>query len=756
MKKQSDRLCRQAIETAMEYYNRETWVGLEPAMAFAIKIPILENPVTVFPMGQGGEQFGIHIILGDQQLENVEVFLSGVGYSDDDEGKSKLHLAGYSIDLLEDIPIPFRSILNRARIQLRRESYAPFFIVKEPYKKVRLPNDRELKMMIWITNGLLKAVDEEMLELHDPLEDGTLQLITVSGNIALPDVEYSEYTLSKSKVIPMIPLVEFPTKLSKLKRMPGNFIVAFAELPIDLKDVEYAQSILLAFNETDDKILCAQVINSNEIQKAAQHLFTVFNGNNLIGWKGLPSSIIFTHRELTYLASPHLESLGVTCKYQKHHPLMESLLRDLEEHAFNEDSQRIISEAAKPDNLEFWKKCDHALITMGMDSIADILKNNSNLMYLYYGKNANINELYDEFADSGFEESYNEWLWMDYRLRKNMKTMAEKMLDQQIPGQLQELLQNRIAAKVSLYRVEDVDKKSSTIRLKDIFTGIIVNINDVMLSNTIEIDIILPLRVYKAGAFNFISLAGAPIPKGAINDALVFLMKIGLTAIERDQAHYFGHLWEWLYHYQQHPLILVNRDDHIILLHEAKFQIQDKEKVKRVLKDAPDYDYNVTPNEMVWFRDVEDELEFLGRRLILGNLNFKKDILTLQVNSRERFEIARQHLEAIEGVVFKNVKVKKVMDEISQLHSSEPRKLVFDATFLYANEIDKLKKAMHNYYLAWIDRPLPILENKTPREFCRTKAGRLFVKAIIHSMKEMDAEPGDEIPADEMFNLLGI
>lgn len=35
---------------------------------------------------------------------------------------------------------------------------------------------------------------------------------------------------------------------------------------------------------------------------------------------------------------------------------------------------------------------------------------------------------------------------------------------------------------------------------------------------------------------------------------------------------------------------------------------------------------------------------------------------------------------------------------------------------------EALRQQMHDYYMAWIDKPLPALNGRTPRQVCRTSA----------------------------------
>ncbi len=65
---------------------------------------------------------------------------------------------------------------------------------------------------------------------------------------------------------------------------------------------------------------------------------------------------------------------------------------------------------------------------------------------------------------------------------------------------------------------------------------------------------------------------------------------------------------------------------------------------------------------------------------------------------------------------------------------------------------DRIKK----HYIDWLDIPIPILDNKTPRQFARSKKGAQKIKKLIETIPAPMNNPDMEIPRKEMLRELGL
>jgi hypothetical protein len=63
---------------------------------------------------------------------------------------------------------------------------------------------------------------------------------------------------------------------------------------------------------------------------------------------------------------------------------------------------------------------------------------------------------------------------------------------------------------------------------------------------------------------------------------------------------------------------------------------------------------------------------------------------------------------------------------------------------------------IREYYMDWLDLPIPILDNKTPRQFARSKKGAQKIKMLIETIPAPTGNTDVEIPRKEMLRELGL
>ncbi len=323
-----DKLCRAAYDATMTFYKEELWEYYPGDSAVAFKIPGMEAPVIALIMGQAGEQFGLHISYGEDAWDSLCALMDENRVSAD-EAQNNIHMTGFSIDPLHEIPPEFRSVLNRAKIQARRENRVPFFLTKEPHRGIRIPNNRELKMCLLVTNGMIKAHSEGKLDPRYPLDNNSLQLITVSGDPKDYSISYDEYTFSDEPSLKIIRIINVPKNLEKLKHRSEKFLVSFTNTPIHIVDDDIVLSLFCIIDDASQFILEGTLLASSETAEAAEFLLEVLCGKNSGGWKGLPAEITFANRAVMDHAAPHLEPLGVNCTFQADHPMIDHIKDDL-------------------------------------------------------------------------------------------------------------------------------------------------------------------------------------------------------------------------------------------------------------------------------------------------------------------------------------------------------------------------------------------------------------------------------------------
>lgn len=126
-----------------------------------------------------------------------------------------------------------------------------------------------------------------------------------------------------------------------------------------------------------------------------------------------------------------------------------------------------------------------------------------------------------------------------------------------------------------------------------------------------------------------------------------------------------------------------------------------------------------------------------GFRTLLGLIEIEGDRLVVEVKSRERADrfraIVEDKLAAHARFVTDEVQTfDEMMDEVRSQPSSEPSPIPEPL------EADLIVDHLKAHYNRWIDDPLPILGNRTPREAVESIDGREQVEALLHGAQNQD------------------
>jgi len=350
---------------------------------------------------------------------------------------------------------------------------------------------------------------------------------------------------------------------------------------------------------------------------------------------------------------------------------------------------------------------------------------------------------------------------LDYRPTKTSKTLAEKLLTRGLPQAQEALLRARMEAHPSLYRVTGHDPQGGTVALQDVLLGGSVTVHDQLMSENIDDGVFFAARTFPAGRFHFLEPAGPPLGPLMGMEAIDYLRDCGLKFVReelRRNAHIFGRLWDWMDEREESggmPL-LRNTDGDDLLWHTASFGVMDEEAARRALLARSDVAFDPDADEFVWSRDDERSESMLGGPVTLGRMEFVGGEIVLQANSAERFAEARKWLEAIPGVTLRGVTTRDLLSEAAEDRPLDerisPREPVEMTPELHAAVQDMLDKR----YMAWLDRPLPVLKGLTPRESCRTASGRRSVAALIRAIPDPGGPAPVRVPRDAMLRELGI
>lgn len=224
----------------------------------------------------------------------------------------------------------------------------------------------------------------------------------------------------------------------------------------------------------------------------------------------------------------------------------------------------------------------------------------------------------------------------------------------------------------------------------------------------------------------------------------------------RDAAPAFTSLW--LMHTLERlraPLpAMVNRDGEALVFTETRFPFltEQLEEIVRRLDAAADWEKD-NPDEQtwIWFPDPEPDADSNdpqhglaietfqdGQRPISGTLELTPGVLKLTSNSIERAERGKPALEALlHGLIG---------PALSKLQT--PEQLLAERDALNPDDDDQVTdtidpeiaaEVIHNmldqHYHQCLDEPIPVLDNKTPRQCARSKKGR---EQVVEWLKHLE------------------
>ena len=417
-------------------------------------------------------------------------------------------------------------------------------------------------------------------------------------------------------------------------------------------------------------------------------------------------------------------------------------------------------EVPAPDDLAGWKEADRRVAgRFAAATRSEPRLSSPRAVKRYFGRN-DLSHYFKAHQMQGVVMAYMAWAILDYRSTRKSHTWAEEMLAEGLPRAEAMLLEARLEAHPTLYRVAGHDPKAGTIDLEDVLLGGAVTVYDRLMSENIEDGVFLAARTFAAGRFHFIEPAGPPLGPGIGMEAVEFLQDCGLRFTRdslRSGAHVLGWLWDWLEDWEANwkPPHLCNTDGDDMLWHTASFAVADPNAARDALRQRPDIEYDGEAEEFVWIKETGRGAKMLGGPVTLGRIEFLGDELVLTANSSERFAKARRWLERIPGVVFRNVTTRRI-DEPDEDRPMDERIAKPDPVEMTPELAAGIQEMFEKRYMEWLDMRLPALRGKTPRQTCATPSGRQQVAMMIRTIPEPMGPAPVRVPRQAMLRALGL
>ncbi len=758
-------LYRDVSHAALDFDKRRLWERFSNFDYFALRVPDEPSPLFGVIMGQAGEEFGLSLFRGEGAFGYLSAMLDPLGPGDD--VVEDMDSLGFSMTLFGDLTPDAKAFVRQAGHPTGATELVPEFIAKRPGRQPRFPNDAELRTLLWVLRGVVEADRKGLMNAAgSDGETGTLTL-TLTGEPSSPAVSLTCEPLRGSGGPRIVPLPSERPDLADLPRLDATWLAGLPAMPGSIENDDRSILLLLMADEASGLALEARPILAGQLHKAADALWETLRTGGFGGRGGLPREIRFSSRKLHDAVAPILESAGVRCTYTPQIPQLAAiaaqLLSDFEAEPppFSMDADAPSPMAVPaPEDLAGWKEADRRLAGRFAHHLHFEDRLWSSRAVKRYFDDDDLEHYLKTHDARGVAQAYTAWGILDYRPTKKSKTQAEKMLAEGLPEPEAILLRARTEAYPTLYRVAAHDAEAGTVTLADVLLGGTVTIHDRLMSENIDDEVFVAGRAFPAGAFHFLEMAGPPLGAGMGLEAAEYLLDSGLQCTPdglRRGARLFGWLWKWSDEWERdwQPPHLANTDGDVLLWHTASFGVADPQEVRRALLERRDIEYDEANDEFVWFRDAKDVPNVLGGPVALGRIEFIGDELILSVNSAERFGRASRWLTRLPGVTFRDVTTRR-LDEPDEDRPMDERIAKPEPVEITPEIAAEFQEMMDQYYIDWLDKPLPVFNGRSPRQVCRTADGRQRVALMIRTMSEPMGDPPVRIPRQAMFRELGL
>jgi len=751
----ADRLSAELVRWALELYRRRPWDRVPGDAPFLIRVPGEDLPLVANVMGQARSEYGLLLQRGPGAFRSqARLILEGGG----SHGRvEEWDILSATFQPLASIPPEFRTILTEARFTPRREHVAPFFLVKHPGLRPRPPGRGDRRLLLACLKGLCAADDAG--ELRPPSLDTRRERVLevrVSGELRSPEVRATLVPWPEDAA-PYPPLVLLGAEARDLPTRGESWFAALFSAPAAIEGDDRTVRLFALASTTRQWILAHEVLLGEDLRPAVRALERVLSGETEGEPRGKPESIAFESGWLHDAFAPALAAAGIRAEVA---PLPE-FLAELEEWLLEAVEEEHDADLAlrMPEGLAEWKDTDVRMTGRLLEEIEPAVTPRA--LVRYFGSEETAEEVLEELAPLGPYPAFLEWLLSDYRATKRSKTLVEKRLERRrlAPAE-RALLEARRDAALSIYRVDSTEP-GATLEVEDVFTGERRTIHDAALSGCGLEGFFVPLRLARVAEWTFPVLAGPPLVAIDVDRIATLLeepprgMPPGTEP--RPRADAFGRIWGWHLDARRRPTILQNTDGDPLEPTTAVFRIDDVAGLETALGSRPDVEAD-GERSWVWSRPGGPAAG-LGDTTILGHLALEDERLVLEVNSARRLERARAWLEPIAGVRFESA---------ARADGPGPRALDEGPPTLLGPQgpppgepdpglREEIERRLRAHYQDWLDQPLPVLGQLTPRECCRSPEGRRRVARLVRTLPTVSL-PGGSVapPREELLRRLGL
>ena len=143
-----------------------------------------------------------------------------------------------------------------------------------------------------------------------------------------------------------------------------------------------------------------------------------------------------------------------------------------------------------------------------------------------------------------------------------------------------------------------------------------------------------------------------------------------------------------------------------------------------------------------------------GEHTVLGWLRLDPEALRIETNSRARADALRARVEGACGSGLRH-RAREHMDPLEV--AKQPGQALQPPSPASPEQQRLVAEFKERHYAAWLDQPLPALNQKTPRQCVGTAAGRAAVDLLLKDMEHMEQRaPGASFDFTAIRRALGM
>ncbi|HWP91884.1 MAG TPA: SEC-C domain-containing protein [Thermodesulfobacteriota bacterium] len=353
----------------------------------------------------------------------------------------------------------------------------------------------------------------------------------------------------------------------------------------------------------------------------------------------------------------------------------------------------------------------------------------------------NENILEDDIDDLMFSKFFD-WFIHDFKLLDDGKRVIERFYEEErkyLSEVEDQILNDWMDNLYSFFEVEEVFPKKGC-RVRDIFSGELIEVKDTASSERISTSDIIAGRPLKTGNNYYFSgvilvypSSFKPLIIDFFNREFKEYKKVfGRKSTSKDYLKDWGFLMgNYLEDALKHQRFLTPEGDDLVLA-SATYDLKNYDRALGNLRKV---------NSLQEMAGGTDELRMFSwlradKSTIYGTIELEKDKLRIECYSANILSKAKNLVEKrLKGlVVHEGDKIRQLESLMPKGKSGRPSKA--NKKSRARNKVE-VNPVLDRYYEDWIDKPLKVLQGKTPRQAMQTRQGRDKLNSILDELQNL-------------------